>query len=133
MKQFFKTRFFDGKNLFKILAKFSEQEDVKWKIFELVFLVCFFCKDVPSDLDFYYTKDRTLNIFNNTFNHLHQECNPMLTKCIFQVIGEALKQFTLLEFDEYLPFIGQEEIFMKKAHKINLNESSFVADYHKKS
>ena len=57
----------------------------------------------------------------------------MLTKCIFQVIGDALKQFTLIDIDECLPFIGQDEIFMKKAHKINLNESSFTAEYQPKA
>lgn len=81
---------------------------------------------MQSDLDFYYTKERCLNIFNNAFNHLDQECNPMLTKCIFQVIGEGLKQFTLLDFNQCMPYLCQEEIFLKKAHRINLNESSFV-------
>eukprot|EP00347_Sterkiella_histriomuscorum_P012635 403367814 len=126
IKQFFKKRMLDGKNLFKILGKYSDQEDIRFKIFELVFMVSFFCKDIQNDLDFYYTKNKSLNIFNNAMNHLHQDCNPMLTKCIFQVLGESLKQFTLIDVDECMPFIGQEEIFMRKANKINLNESNFI-------
>ena len=83
VKAFFKNKMLDGKNLFKVLLKHCDTEDIQWKIFELVFLVCFFCKDISSDLDFYYTKDKSLNIFNNACHSLHSECNPMLTKCIF--------------------------------------------------
>ena len=91
IKTFFKKRMFDGKNLFKVLSKCCDQEDIKWKIFELLFVVCFFCKDMASDFDFYYLKDKHLNIFNNACNTLHSDCNPMLSKCIFQVVGDALK------------------------------------------
>ena len=77
---------FDGKNLFKVLSKCAEQEDIRFKIFELVFLVCFFCKDVSlASLDSYSEMDKRdhLNIFNGACNNLHEKCNPMLTKCIF--------------------------------------------------
>ena len=73
----------DGKNLFKVLLKCCDQEDIKWKVFEMLFLVCFFCKDMTTDLDFYNLKTKSLNIFNNAYNSLHNDCNPMLTKCIF--------------------------------------------------
>ncbi|CDW77431.1 UNKNOWN [Stylonychia lemnae] len=126
IKSFFKKRMLDGKNLFKILSKYTEQDDIRWKIYELVFAVCFFCKDIQTDLDFYWVKDRHANIFNNSISQLYSECNPMLTKCIFQVLGEILKQFTIVDYDGCQAFICQDEIFMRKAHKINLNESSFI-------
>ena len=83
IKTFFKSRHFNGKNLFKVLARNFEEDDVRWKVFELIFVIAFFCKDLPSDLDFYYTGKKHLNIFNNACNQLFEECNPMLTKCIF--------------------------------------------------
>lgn len=98
MKAFFERRQFDGKNLFRVLSKCSEQEDIRLKIFEIVFIVCFFCKDInTSKIDIYCEESKRdlMNIFNNACNHLHELCNPMLTKCIFQIIGDGLKQFTL--------------------------------------
>lgn len=55
-KAFFKKRMLNGKNIFKVLAKCFDQEDIHWKVFELLFVVTFFCKDISSDLDFYYNK-----------------------------------------------------------------------------
>mmetsp|Transcript_46880 Transcript_46880/g.34319 ORF Transcript_46880/g.34319 Transcript_46880/m.34319 type:complete len:83 (-) Transcript_46880:495-743(-) len=49
----------------------------------------------------------------------------MLTKCVFQVIGESLRQFTLFEEDVQV-LTCADQVFMKKAHKINLNESYFA-------
>lgn len=49
IKSFFERRGFDGKNLFRVLFKSAEQEEMRLKIFELVFLVCFFCKDEGDD------------------------------------------------------------------------------------
>jgi hypothetical protein len=46
IKAFFERRMFDGKNLFRVLSKCCEQEDIRVKIFELVFLICFMCKDL---------------------------------------------------------------------------------------
>jgi hypothetical protein len=45
IKSFFERRGLDGRNLFRVLFKSSENEEMRIKIFELVFLVCFFCKD----------------------------------------------------------------------------------------
>jgi hypothetical protein len=41
------------------------------------------------------SKKELLNIFNSCTNHLHESCNPMVTKCVFQIIGDTLKQLTL--------------------------------------
>lgn len=98
IKTFFERRMFDGKNLFRVLSKCSEQEDIRMKMFELAFLVCFFSKDLACQSMDAYIEDETmpqLNVFNSATNQLHERCNPMLTKCIFQIVGDTLKQFTL--------------------------------------
>lgn len=129
LKAFFERRCFEGKSLFRVLSKCCEQEDIRMKIFELVFLVCFFCKDLPTDkLDAYCEESRvlSLNVFNSACNSLHYHCNPMLTKCIFQIVGDTLKQFTLTqeELEQTVHFIGSEEIFMRKLHRINIDDLS---------
>jgi hypothetical protein len=87
IKIYFERRYFDGKNLFKILSKCSDQEDIRLKIFELVFLVCFFCKDIDTHrFDIYLEGDDKKeygNIFNSACNSLSDACNPVITKCIF--------------------------------------------------
>ena len=51
----------------------------------------------------------------------------MLTKCIFQIAGDTLKQFTLTqeEIEATIHFIGSEDFFMRNCHKININDTSF--------
>lgn len=100
-------------------------------MFELVFVICFFCKDLStSKFDIYCdeSKREYLNIFNKACNSLDEDCNPMLAKCIFQIVGDALKQFTLSheEIKKTVHFIGSEEIFMRKATKININDTSSI-------
>ena len=50
----------------------------------------------------------------------------MLTKGIFQIVADTLRQFALDEKDGYLPYFGHDEVFMRKAHKINLSSGSSV-------
>ena len=85
LKAFFKKRILDGRNLFKVLGKLGGSDlEVRLKVVELVFVVCFFCKDRQTEMDFYYLqKDNQHRIFNNACDQLHADCNPMLTKCVF--------------------------------------------------
>ncbi|TNV81462.1 hypothetical protein FGO68_gene17498 [Halteria grandinella] len=134
IKIFFERRMFDGKNLFRVLSKCCDQEDIRLKIFELVFLVCLFSKDFPiGKIESYCDEEKRqqLNIFNSATNNLHERCNPMLTKCIFQIAGDTLKQFTLSqeEIEATLHFIGSEDFFMHNCHKLNINDTSFESDH----
>lgn len=54
----------------------------------------------------------------------------MLSKCIFQIVGDTLKQFTLTqeELEQTVHCIGSEEVFMRHANKINLVDSMEVSD-----
>jgi hypothetical protein len=49
----------------------------------------------------------------------------MLSKCIFQIIGDTLKQFTLSreELENALLYVGSEEMFLRNYHKINIDDS----------
>mmetsp|Transcript_46880 Transcript_46880/g.34315 ORF Transcript_46880/g.34315 Transcript_46880/m.34315 type:complete len:126 (-) Transcript_46880:765-1142(-) len=68
VRAFFKKRMLNGKSLFNVLAKQFSIEDSRFKTFELIFVVAFFSKDLPSDIDFYYKAQKPLNIFNNCVN-----------------------------------------------------------------
>jgi hypothetical protein len=80
--------------------------------------------------DIYCEQKEQLSIFNMSTNNLYEACNPMLTKCIFQIIGYTLKQFTLSqdEIEQTVYFIGSEELFMKSRHKLNINDSQSILD-----
>jgi hypothetical protein len=87
-------RMFDGKNLYRVLSKCMDQEDIRIKVFELVFLVCFLSKDNDtSKVDAYVEDSRKfhLNIFNHALSSLDHTFNPVLTKCILQIVGDILK------------------------------------------
>lgn len=71
-----------------------------------------------------------MNIFNSACNSLNDACNPVITKCIFQIIGDTIKQLQLCqeEVETILSHIGTEEIFMKNRYKLNIDETQ---DTHK--
>ena len=66
-----------------------------------------------------------MNIFNNACNLLYDACNPVITKCVFQIIGETMKQFTLCheEIESLINQLGTEEIFMKSRTKLTIHDS----------
>ena len=66
-----------------------------------------------------------MNIFNNACNLLYDACNPVITKCIFEIIGETLKQFTLShdEIESLTSQMGTEEVFMKNRNKLTIDDS----------
>lgn len=152
VKEFFINHNLDGKNLFRALSKQAQiyfcqvnkqviyqnlspdfniglnREELLWKVFELIFVVSFFCKEETSltkclfdkainnlsKSSYHSAASESASLNHNPIDHNYKlaaqttlgssqvcvEVNSLLTKSVIQIIADVLKQFTAVLPDQ---------------------------------